>query len=598
MVVSRYAIAAVLLELAAQTVAHGDDEHCHGDMCDMKKPVPHEGAAASDAQATSYAALGMHGKMILAHIALMVLAWFFVLPIGVMFSVARSRYALPSQFFFLVVNGLGVLCGTIYNINTPDLYENNAHHKIGWIATWIVTAQVMMSLLFHYSGRGKQTEISSRERQAFLPISAANMAQHNASPYTDHRWSGDSGQGSEASTALNSRDASPTKLLRRGTDDSFEKPEPEPQDEDEDGDEVPLPSPRRSRPAWLRINVIDKYLSSRVPNLLSAKILRLIEIVYQVIDRTILILGFIALTTGGVTYAGIFRGDNVFNGLAHFIKGGIFFWYGLLTLGRWMGCFADFGWAWNIKPARSEVGQWKARLPSAEFVESFVIWLYGTTNVFLEHLAAWGGEWTAQDLEHVSISVMFFGGGLMGMLVESKRVRRCLNAVVDNMPARAEVSPDEALELRTPPKQYGTSLNPVPALIILLLGIMMSSHHQASMTSTMVHKQWGNLLGGFSVARLVTYVIMYISPPTSVYPSRPPTELISAFCLISGGLVFMFSTKDIVDAIESADLMAMFVFTVVMGFTAFIMSLEIFVLCLKGWAVHKELRAAQGSVRH
>ena len=78
-----------------------------------------------------------------------------------------------------------------------------------------------------------------------------------------------------------------------------------------------------------------------------------------------------------------------------------------------MGCFADLGWAWNVKPTLSEVGQWKARLPSAEFVESFVIFLYGSTNVFMEHLAAWGGEWVAQDLEHVSISIMFFGGGLV-----------------------------------------------------------------------------------------------------------------------------------------------------------------------------------------
>merc|ERR1712000_6262 len=481
------------------------------------------------------------------------------------YCVAGSRYALPAQFLFLVLNGFGVLFGTIYNINTPDLYENNAHHKIGWIATWIVTAQVIMSLVFHYSGRGKQSEASTPERQAFLPFSTENMVQHNMEPYAECRWSGDSGQGTEASSTLNSRDASPTKLKRRDTDDSFEKPEPDQEPDDEE--EEPLPARHQPRAAWLRINVIDKYLSSRVPNLLSAKILRVIEIVYQVIDRTVLILGFIALTTGGVTYAGMFLGNNVFNGLAHFIKGGILFWYGLLTLGRWMGCFAEFGWAWNLKPTRSEVGQWKARIPSAEFVESFVIWLYGSTNVLLEHLAAWGHQWTAQDLEHVSISIMFFGGGLLGMLVESKRVRRCLNTVVDNMPARTEVPPSEALELRSPPKQYGTSLNPMSALIILLLGLMMSSHHQDSMTSTTVHKQWGNLLGGFAVARLVTYVIMYISPPSSVYPSRPPTELISAFCLISGG----------------------FVFIVVMGFTAFIMSYEVFVLCLKGWATRKEL---------
>ena len=113
------------------------------------------------------------------------------------------------------------------------------------------------------------------------------------------------------------------------------------------------------------------------------------------------------------------RANNVFTGLAHFIKGGIFFWYGLLTLGRWMGCFADLGWAWNLRPSRSQVSQWKSRIPSAEFTESFVIFLYGSSNVFLEHLAAWGEEWTAQDLEHVSITIMFFGGGLVSGLATS-----------------------------------------------------------------------------------------------------------------------------------------------------------------------------------
>ena len=78
-----------------------------------------------------------------------------------------------------------------------------------------------------------------------------------------------------------------------------------------------------------------------------------------------------------------------------------------------MGCWSDLGWSWNVKPAAEIVGKAKARVPSAEFVESFVIFLYGVTNVFLEHLSGWGGEWTARDLEHVSISVLFFGGGLV-----------------------------------------------------------------------------------------------------------------------------------------------------------------------------------------
>lgn len=78
-----------------------------------------------------------------------------------------------------------------------------------------------------------------------------------------------------------------------------------------------------------------------------------------------------------------------------------------------MGCFAEFGWAWNLKPIKGEISSWKNIIPSAEFTESFVIWLYGVTNVFLEHLAAWGDAWSAQDLEHISITIMFAGGGLV-----------------------------------------------------------------------------------------------------------------------------------------------------------------------------------------
>ena len=91
-----------------------------------------------------------------------------------------------------------------------------------------------------------------------------------------------------------------------------------------------------------------------------------------------------------------------------------------------MGCFADLGWAWNLKPNRSEISQWKSNIPSAEFTESFVIWLYGASNVFLEHLGAWGHDWSAQDFEHVSIAVMFFGGGLVSSISQHiMRMRSC-----------------------------------------------------------------------------------------------------------------------------------------------------------------------------
>ena len=166
------------------------------------------------------------------------------------------------------------------------------------------------------------------------------------------------------------------------------------------------------------------------------------------------------------------------------------------------------------------------------------------------------------------------------MLVESKSVRRCLSSSLDNIPLHAEP--------RSYTKQHDTSLNPLPALIILLLGVMMSSHHQNSATSTVIHPQWGNLLVGFSLCRITTYILLYISPPTSIYASHPPTELTSAFCLISGGIILMASTKDLVSYLERKEIMAMFVFTVTMGATAMIMAREVIVLAFKGWMERKE----------
>lgn len=226
-------------------------------------------------------------------------------------------------------------------------------------------------------------------------------------------------------------------------------------------------------------------------------------------------------------------------------------------------------------------------MPTAEFTESFVIWLYGCTNVFLEHLAAWGGAWTAQDFEHVSISIMFFGGGLAGMLVESPRIRRWLNTEVDHMSTSLDTRLTKSGER---PSDFSTSLNIMPALTILLLGIMMSSHHQASAVSTKVHTMWGTLLVGFAVCRALTYMLNYVSPPKSIYPSRPPTELAASFCLIAGGLIFMISTRDVIHYIEKWNLMGMFVFTIVVGFTAFLMAYQILVTGIKGWATRREQR--------
>ena len=199
--------------------------------------------------------------------------------------------------------------------------------------------------------------------------------------------------------------------------------------------------------------------------------------------------------------------------------------------------------------------KWKDRAPSAEFVESLAIFLYGATQSFMEHLGNRDdGLWSHKDLQHVSIAIMFFWAGLCGLLIETPFIRRCFNRTIEaTLPSRTPsyqmlanagtYHSNQVNPAVLPPPQQSFSYNPFPGLIIFMTGIMMSMHKQETMLSSMVHKQWGYLLAAFALFRLGTYFMMFLNPPTSYIPSRPVTELLTSFCLICGGMIFMVASE-------------------------------------------------------
>ncbi|KAI9852529.1 MAG: hypothetical protein M1838_000396 [Thelocarpon superellum] len=481
--------AAVLSELAPPVDAHGHDHASPGTESGSTGAVSNgtmHSISDSD-RVPSYFGLSSYSESISAHIALMITAWVFLLPLCVMLSIARSRFTFPLQIVFLAVNAGGLVTGTIYNANTPDLYQNNAHHKLGWIVTWMVSGQVALGLVGLYNRHFGSRAGEFVQRESYFPVSVDAMATHQRthllqSSHTD-RFSEDSGQGTERSSTT----------LRSPTGEEQRSREQLMSDAEEDGQAYDSEGLGRGmeKPSFLPGSAAHRFLASKLTGILSRRATRVCMFVYETLNRTILIVGFVALTSGIVTYGGLFRGRQIFNGLAHFIKGGIFFWYGLLTLGRWMGCFADIGWAWNLKPSKAAVGQGKGNAPSAEFVEAFLYFLYGSTNVFLEHLGHWGGAYTGQDLEHISISILAFGGGLCGMLVESRRVSDLLNSRANDIAARSTENFNRADGKWDYSPTSKISMNPMPGIVTLLLGVIMSSHHQESMTATMVHAQVG-----------------------------------------------------------------------------------------------------------
>ena len=511
-----------------------------------------------------------HRGLLYGHIILMVLAWVFILPVGVMLGVAHSMLHVPIQMVFIGTNVAGVVLALLYNASTPDLYENNAHHKIGWIIMAVLAAQLITGLIRVIVRLYKPKETVYEHMLSEDDHMASRGMSYDATP----RNSGQYHDGRPHFKRSLSQASTLDQLGRQQEAGSSSSRSPMERENDmDDMERVGVRQPAVD---------VEKYVPRRLANLhLPQRVEKLGWIIHAVLGRPLILFGFVQLCTGVVTVTGMMLGSEVYNGLAHFIKGGIFLWYGVITLGRYFGAFADLGWAWNIKPAN--VHGWRAKVPTGEFVESFVIFLYGATQVWMEHLGNENGVWSPKDLQHVSIAIMMFFFGSMGMLIESKYIKGLFTRVV--MQQVRDITPSGSTDAYLqPPIPHAFSYNPFPGIVIFLVGIMMSMHVQETMLATMVHKQWGYLLACFSLFRLLTYSIMFVSPPTSSLPAYPVSELLASFCLICGGIIFMASNSETVNAMNRIGVNAMFTFNLSVSAAVAIMTWITLCMALKAWA--------------
>lgn len=158
--------------------------------------------------------------------------------------------------------------------------------------------------------------------------------------------------------------------------------------------------------------------------------------------------------------------------MSSFAQGGIFLWYGLITFARFLGAYADIGWAWNKRPSprdymRSGGAPWRSNVPSAEWVECLVCLAYGASNAFMERFGAQPGDaWTVKQLQHVGIAVMFAGAGAVGLILETRWVRDLLSFPVALSHPSARDGNDEDGEVdlvgaQAQPPSYQGSFNPL-----------------------------------------------------------------------------------------------------------------------------------------
>ncbi|KAH8812536.1 hypothetical protein F5884DRAFT_312428 [Xylogone sp. PMI_703] len=497
--------------------------------------------------AESYFREDTTSNLLYTHILFMLLSWVGALPIYMMLHIAGSNLQYPLHIAFLGLHSVGMILSQAYQSKTPDLYPGNSHSKLGWVLTFLIWAQFIVGIVQSFSKRNKPDRGRDTGHELTPFLSSETQPDHrnqSSSPSELASYSSRSGHPTEESRSETLFDAH---LPYNSTlEHTFDEP--------------------MSRNRHWR-SVSQLYFS-----------IRLLDIGCDFVLYLFPILGFVAICTGIVTLTGVFQDNHIFNGLAHFIKGGVFFWLGIFTLSRWSGCFSTQGWAWNLPPGPKHYSI------SMEAIECSLLLIYGVTNVFLEHLSAWGETWSPMDIEHVAISLLFIGGGLCGLMVESKILRTII------VPDTGDMRLHDDSFSKSVDVQSHVPINPIPAMTIFLLGFTLSGHHQSNMESTVMHNQVGNLLAGASAARCITYLFLHISPSMSVYPSRPPSELICSFSLMCGGIMLMASNKDTIQAMTDNHVPAISVAIVTMSVTAVLMAWIMFAISVKTRAVVREER--------
>lgn len=530
------------------------------------------------------------------HVSTLLLALLVLYPVSLCLNNIDSKWFLPALTLNLIDVIISLIALKVFGSTAPNLYPGQCYGKMSWILLFVSITHFVFAII-HTGSKFINSSVFEDDDDN---SSSGNTLTTSFIPLED--YSKNQKDSEDSSNRYHDRLGSPSTLI-----DSSSSSSDQPKLSDENFNDIDLDvennairaplnddyynnyheqiyNSRKSVTAIKRDSILAKVFQfSLIKKIIeNSKFSLLSSIIFNALNFPLLGY-FLVYTVVGLTVGNLFgQGNRVFNLLAHFIKGGVFFTLGVFSLARYCGALSRFGLAWNkhvvFKNQVDTNSLWYKLTPhgliTMEGYESFMIFFYGTTNVFLEHLASPGGAWTPKDLQHVSIAFMYIGSGLCGLITEALLSQWRFKQTLSN----TNINPS-AIHAGSP----GYSPNPFPVFTIFWTGILMSKHEQASSTSTAIHVQWGYLLSYGSFFRLLTFILLMLLPNKNLNAARPFTELITSFCLIAGGLIFMQSTDQVVEALEYRGLTSMFTLNVNVGIVTLLMGWEMSLLIWKNW---------------
>jgi hypothetical protein len=251
-----------------------------------------------------------------------------------------------------------------FKSQSSPLYPQNFHSRFGYILLFLVTIQsVFGSVRSIFKARDAKS-------QGFSPIVSKDSSSE-FSDYTNGSESPDTYQEELSRGLLSSRQSIDIESIEMN-----------------------------------KQSVIADKMRSAIENILPSKIVSILShisfyYIHKLIGRSFILLSWVQIILGFVTYTGTCQGEPMGNCLAHYIKGSLFVWFGILTFARYLGCWAKYGWAWNeVVPGKNK------NMVSFAMLEGSIVFAYGITNTFLEHTGK-DDAWNHRDLQHASLAFMW-----------------------------------------------------------------------------------------------------------------------------------------------------------------------------------------------
>ncbi|KAG9025583.1 hypothetical protein FRB95_009980 [Tulasnella sp. JGI-2019a] len=225
---------------------------------------------------------------------------------------------------------------------------------------------------------------------------------------------------------------------------------------------------------------------------------RVVVIIHGIIGKSFPVVGWIQMIFGGIAALGFCFGEHTIQCVAHFMMGSAFIAYGIILLIM----------------LRVGAGFLARKGCSQEFLDSCVITLWGIINTFTEHdFLQKSSHWSHKDMQHVSLGVLWWAGGSLGIFL-SRNGKRSV----------------------------------VPGVIIAMTGYAMSAHDQALMFSMAVHKVFGYALMAGGVTRVIEICFVLRDAPTppddGSTPGPSSFQHLPPYLLTLSGLTFLSATEE------------------------------------------------------